>query len=50
MIYKLIECAFDFVVDRSAAYNGGFLPVCSSSSLGSRDHYSDISVDAAQEE
>lgn len=35
-IYKLTECAFDFVVDSSAAYNDGFLTVCNSSSLGAQ--------------
>lgn len=35
-ILKLIECAFDFVVDSSVAYNDGFLTECNSSSLGAK--------------
>jgi len=35
-ISKLIECAFNFVVDGSAAYNDGSLTVFNSSSLGAQ--------------
>lgn len=35
-IYNLIECAFDLVVDGSAAHNDGSLTVYNSSSLGAQ--------------
>lgn len=35
-ISRLIECAFDFVVDGTAAHNDGCLTVFSSSSLGAQ--------------
>lgn len=36
LIYKLIECAFDFVVDGSTPHNDDSLTMCNSSSLGAQ--------------
>lgn len=49
-IYKLTECAFDSVLDGSAARNDGTLTVYNSSSLGAQTPRCDITVDADQEQ
>lgn len=46
-IYRLIECAFDSVVDGSAAHNDGSLAAEKPISVGP-NHHSDITKDTAK--